>query len=184
MTDPGNRNGPPPPDGVLLVDKPSGITSHDVVDRVRPLVRPMKVGHTGTLDPIATGLLPLCLGRATRLSRFLSLSDKTYEGWIQLGVRTDTYDRDGQVVVRGEIPPGWPEQVGRSLQGFQGLVRLVPPPFSAKKVMGKPLYEFARAEIHIKRKPVESWIHEMEPLEFGPDSFRFRARVSAGTYLR
>lgn len=174
----------PLPDGVLLIDKPDGMTSHDVVDRIRRFVRPMKVGHTGTLDPFATGLLPLCLGRATRLSRFLSLSDKIYEGTIELGVRTATYDRDGEILSRAEVPPDWRERVTSILRRFHGTVRLTPPPFSAKKVMGKPLYEFARADIHIKRKPVESRIYEIEPIGFLDRAFRFRAEVSAGTYLR
>ena len=174
----------PVPDSLILIDKPAGMTSHDVVDRIRRFVHPMKVGHTGTLDPFATGLLPLCLGRATRLSRFLSLSDKGYEGLIELGIRTATYDCDGNVLSRSKVPEGWQERVSEILKRLHGIVKLIPPPFSAKKVMGRPLYEFARADIHIKRKPIESRILEIRPLEFLEKGFRFRAEVSAGTYLR
>ncbi|MCZ6670301.1 MAG: tRNA pseudouridine(55) synthase TruB [Acidobacteria bacterium] len=174
----------PVPDSLILIDKPAGMTSHDVVDRIRRFVRPMKVGHTGTLDPFATGLLPLCLGRATRLSRFLSLSDKGYEGLIELGVRTATYDCDGNVLSRSKVPEGWQESVAKIFKKLPGIVKLIPPPFSAKKVMGRPLYEFARADIHIKRKPIETRILDIQLLEFLEKGFRFRAEVSAGTYLR
>ncbi len=181
---PTNSRPDPFPEGVLLIDKPAGITSHDVVDAVRRHILPMKVGHTGTLDPFATGLLPLCIGRATRLSRFLSMEDKNYEGLIEMGTRTTTYDREGEVLARSEVPANWPESVSKILSRIQGTIRLIPPPFSAKKVMGIPLYEFARADIHIKRKPVETRIYQMEALDFGEREFRFRAEVSAGTYLR
>src|SRR5438128_3508871 len=125
-------------DGLLIVDKPAGPTSHDVVARVRRRLRERRVGHTGTLDPAASGVLPLVLGRATRLARFLSASDKTYEAEIRLGAATDTYDALG--VVSGPMHQGpWParEQIERALDAFRGSFLQSPPAFSAKKIGGR-----------------------------------------------
>src|SRR5437762_251006 len=133
-------------DGLLVVDKPAGPTSHDVVARVRRILKERGVGHTGTLDPAATGVLPLVLGRATRLARFLSASDKTYEAAIHLGVSTDTADADGTPVgtpYAGALPSR--DAIDRALDGFRGSFLQEPPQYSAKKIGGKRSYTLARA---------------------------------------
>lgn len=132
-------------DGLLVIDKPAGPTSHDVVARIRRVLRERRIGHTGTLDPAATGVLPLVLGRATRLARFLSSSDKCYEAQIRLGVATDTYDADGAPV--GAAYGGlWPsaEEISRALEGFRGQFLQQPPAYSAKKIAGRRSYDLAR----------------------------------------
>ena len=130
--------------GVLIVDKPAGMTSHDVVARVRRLTNERSVGHLGTLDPMATGVLPLLLGRMTRLAQFYLAAEKSYEGEIRFGFATNTYDAEGE-------PTGTPQPVGLTLEqvraaaaGFRGSIQQMPPPFSAKKVGGVPAYKLAR----------------------------------------
>ena len=170
--------------GILVIDKPAGLTSHDVVNRVRRILHERSVGHLGTLDPLATGVLPLVTGSLTRLAQFYTGSEKTYEGAIRFGFATDTYDADGK-------PMGEPQEVQVSLEQlrelagrFQGRIEQVPPPFSAKKVRGVPAYVMARAERKIELKPVEVEIKEFTILDADRDRARFRARVSAGTYMR
>ena len=134
-------------DGLLLVDKEAGVTSHDVVQKVRRILKQKKIGHCGTLDPDATGLLLLTLGTATRLTRFLIRAPKVYEGVIRLGVATDTYDASGQVVAEAPaeaVSALTREQVAAAMKGFEGEIEQKPPPFSAKKINGVKYYELAR----------------------------------------
>ena len=169
--------------GVIIVDKPSGMTSHDVVDRVRRALRLRQVGHAGTLDPAATGVLPLLLGRATKLSRYLTGSSKDYEGTIRLGVDTDTWDADGCIVrerpVRLEL-----EVVRDSLTEFIGDVEQVPPMFSAKKIGGRKLYELARKGEEVQRPPVTVRIDRLECVSWDSPDLKFRLSCSSGTYVR
>lgn len=171
-------------DGVLVVDKPAGITSHDVVDRVRRLANTRRVGHLGTLDPMATGVLPLVVGRATRLAQFFSASEKEYDGRICFGWATDTYDRDGAVTGAAVEPRFTREQLQEALVQFQGTILQAPPPFSAKKVAGTPAYKLARKKIAVELQPVEVQVHALELMEFDGTRARVRVRCSAGTYLR
>ena len=170
--------------GVLVIDKSAGMTSHDVVNRVRRIVKERSVGHLGTLDPMATGVLPLLLGKMTRLAQFFSDSEKAYEGEIRFGFATDTYDSDGEAA-------GPPVEVNLTLQqvrqaacGFQGVINQVPPPFSAKKVAGVPAYKLARSKKQVDLKAVQVEIKEFEILDLVGDRARFEARVAAGTYVR
>ena len=171
-------------DGVLVVDKLEGITSHDVVDRVRRLAKTRKVGHLGTLDPFATGVLPLVVGRATRLAQFFSDSEKSYEGCIRFGWATDTYDRDGTTVSPITKPGFTREQLEQVLSEFRGTILQTPPPFSAKKVSGTPAYRLARKKIAVELAPVEVEVYELSLVDFEGERARVRVRCSTGTYLR
>ena len=171
--------------GVLIVDKPAGVTSHDVVARVRRLANERSVGHLGTLDPMATGVLPLLLGRMTRLAQFYLGAEKSYEGKIRFGFATNTYDAEGEAV--GETRPiaGLTlEQVRANSAHFLGTIEQTPPPFSAKKIAGVPAYKLARKNQEVELKPVQVEIREFEILSLDGDRAAFRARVASGTYLR
>jgi len=179
-------NGPPAemPDGVVLIDKPAGLTSHDVVDRIRRRFRIRKVGHGGSLDPQATGLLVVLLGKGTRLSdRFLN-SDKEYEGVMRLGVTTDSYDLDG--TVQSEAP--WQgvsrEQVEAVMRRFQGDLMQTPPMISAVKKGGVPLYKLARKGQEVEREARLVHLYEFTLLSFSPPDVGFRLRCTKGTYVR
>ena len=174
----------PTMNGVLIIDKPSGLTSHDVVNRVRRILQQRAVGHLGTLDPIATGVLPLVLGNMTRLAQFYLSSEKSYEGVIRFGFATDTYDSDGE-------PVGDPQPVSLTFSQardfaakFHGLIEQTPPPFSAKKVQGVPAYKLARKKREVTLKPVQVEIKEFEILGVNDSCSQFRARVASGTYMR
>jgi tRNA pseudouridine55 synthase len=172
-------------EGLLLVDKPEGPTSHRVVATVRRLTGQRRVGHAGTLDPMATGLLPLVLGRATRLVRFLPHSPKAYEGRIRLGLTTSTDDVTGEVRSRHEGP--WPAQddVLRAAEHFTGRLQQIPPEVSARKVAGQRLYRLARQgrPVLAPAREVEIGRFDLTPTD-DPAEWRFVAEVSAGTYLR
>jgi tRNA pseudouridine55 synthase len=174
----------PKVDGVLLVDKITGITSHDVVEHVRRRSRIKKVGHTGTLDPLATGLLVLCLGKATRLQAYLMGMEKTYEGVIQFGWATDSYDADGTAV--GEAKEVSVEHIDFAplLEKFRGEIEQMPPQFSAKKVQGVRAYELARKGEAAPLTPKRVTVYEFEILGVSGSTARFRVRSSAGTYVR
>ena len=170
--------------GVLVVDKPADMTSHDVVARVRRLANERAVGHLGTLDPMATGVLPLVLGRMTRLAQFYAAAEKGYEGEIRFGFSTDTYDAEGE-------PMGEPKPVGLTLElvsaaaaHFRGTIQQMPPVFSAKKVAGVPAYKLARKRKEVELKTIQVEVREFEILALDGDRARFRARVASGTYLR
>jgi len=170
--------------GVIVVDKPEGPTSHDVVNRVRRLANTRKVGHLGTLDPMATGVLPLVIGRATRLAQFFSTSEKEYDASIRFGWATDTYDRVGTPSSPAIEPAFSRAELEAVLASFRGTYLQTPPPFSAKKVAGTPAYRLARKKIAVELAPVEVHVHELELLEFDGATARIRVRCSAGTYLR
>ena len=167
------------------MDKPAGLTSFDVIARVRRICRTRSVGHTGTLDPFATGLLVILLGRATRLARFVEAEAKTYLATARLGTATDTDDLTGTVIA--SAPAGWRptrEQVEAALEGFRGRSAQRPPPFSAKKVDGERSYLLARRGEMTELAPVEIEVHEIALVGLNGDEVQFRATVSAGTYLR
>jgi tRNA pseudouridine55 synthase len=170
--------------GALVVDKPGGLTSHDVVARVRRILGERSVGHLGTLDPMATGVLPLLVGRMTRLAQFYQGCEKTYEGEIRLGFATDTYDAEGVPVGPAVEWHGTLEQVREAARRFVGLIEQVPPPFSAKKVAGVPAYKLARKQKPVELKPVTVEIREFEITGLEGDRASFRTRVTSGTYLR
>jgi tRNA pseudouridine55 synthase len=170
--------------GVLVVDKPSGLTSHDVVNRVRRILQQTSVGHLGTLDPLATGLLPLLTGNLTRLAQFYTSSEKTYEGVIRFGFATDTYDSDGESIGPTQIVNVVLEQIIELATGFVGMIDQMPPPFSAKKIKGVPAYKLARKHQDVPLKAVPVEIKEFEILGVERDRANFRARVASGTYLR
>ena len=173
-----------PVNGVMVVDKPVGWTSHDVVARVRRIAGERSVGHLGTLDPMATGVLPLVMGRMTRLCQFYAASEKAYEGTIRLGVATDTYDCDGDRVGEPQIVNVTIEEVRTAASGFCGLISQVPPPFSAKKIKGVPAYKLARRKQEVELQPVEVEVKELTVLGLDGDLIEFRCRVSSGTYVR
>ncbi len=170
--------------GVLVIDKPAGMTSHDVVARVRRILGERSVGHLGTLDPAATGVLPLVLGRLTRLAQFYTGAEKAYEGEIRFGFATDTYDAQGDPVGPAVAPDLELERVREAAARFRGQIQQVPPPFSAKKVAGVPAYRLARKKQEVELKPVTIEVKELEILRLEGDRASFRARVSSGTYLR
>lgn len=174
------------PEGFLLVDKPTGWTSHDVVAKVRGLAGTRKVGHAGTLDPMATGLLVLGLGRATRLLRFVSDRSKVYEARAQFGVATDTLDADGTETSREPMAVSQSD-VERALEAFRGDIQQVPPMTSAIKVSGRKLYELAREGKEIDRPPRAVTIHSLQLTGFENGDFpivEFRTECSSGTYVR
>jgi tRNA pseudouridine55 synthase len=160
------------------------MTSHDVVDRIRRLIGERSVGHLGTLDPSATGVLPTVLGRFTRLSQFYTNADKRYEGIIQFGFSTDTYDAEGEPQGPKKPVDLSLEQIQEAARTFVGEIEQVPPPFSAKKIGGVPAYKFARKkqEVELKPRPVE--VKEFEILDWNGEQARFRVWVSSGTYIR
>lgn len=171
--------------GLLVVDKPPGPTSHDIVDAVRRGTGQRRVGHAGTLDPLASGVLVLALGQATRLLEYLSASDKEYVAELTLGVTTDTYDATGTVVVERPLPDGLSvEQVEEALARLRGTFSQRPPVYSAVKVEGQPAYRRARAGEAVALAPRPVTIHELALLEFAPPKLALRVRCSAGTYVR
>jgi tRNA pseudouridine55 synthase len=171
-------------DGVLLLDKPEGPTSHDVVALARRVLGVRRIGHAGTLDPMATGLLVLMIGRATRLATFLSGMDKTYRGALRLGIATDTYDRDG--VPTGPARPVNVDAatVQAGFERFRGTITQVPPVFSAKKVRGTPMYRLARRHKAVSPTPTTVTFRVLRFLGLSGTDVTFEAQVSAGTYLR
>ena len=171
-------------DGVLLVDKKSGLTSHDVVEKFRRRAKVKKAGHTGTLDPLATGLLVLCVGKATRLQAYLMGMEKTYEGTIQFGWATDSYDAAGTPA--GEETERDVTQIDFEphLERFRGEIEQMPPAFSAKKIDGTRAYELARKGEEVKLQPKRVTVHELTILAVEGSRVRFRVRSSAGTYMR
>jgi tRNA pseudouridine55 synthase len=189
--------------GVIIIDKPSGWTSHDVVNRMRRILQQRSVGHLGTLDPLATGVLPLVSGSLTRLAQFYLASEKTYEGIIRFGFATNTYDADGDPLT--EVPVGTaaqacPEPSRRGCPApipnldlpnlqklaaeFVGQIDQTPPPFSAKKIQGIPAYKLARKQKEVTLQPVQVEIKEFTITALQADRAHFRARVSSGTYMR
>jgi tRNA pseudouridine55 synthase len=171
-------------DGVIVVDKPEGRTSHDVVGKFRRIGNTRKVGHLGTLDPIATGVLPLVVGKATRLAQFYTRSDKIYEATIRFGYATTTYDRAGEITGEAVEPQVEPEELERGLDAFRGEILQTPPPVSAKKVGGVRAYELARKSMPPKLDPVRIHVYELVLLELSGAVAKVRAHCSGGTYMR
>ena len=190
-------------DGLLVIDKPAGVTSHDVVDKIRRILHVRRVGHTGTLDPFATGVLVILVDRATRLAQFLSGVEKEYEAVIRLGYATDSGDLTGKPIPpseddsspTGKAIGGWSrEQIEAALESLRGEIDQVPPMYSAKKQGGRKLYELARRGEEVERKPVRVCIHEFEAIKptgellkdnlDGTFDFEVRVACSSGTYVR
>jgi tRNA pseudouridine55 synthase len=171
-------------DGVLLVDKPGQHTSHDVIARLRGILRTKKIGHAGTLDPMATGLLIVLVGKATRVSQFMISLDKEYEGAIELGKVTDSQDADGEVMETRPVPPLTEAEVQAAIRGFLGDQYQMPPMFSAIKIGGVPLYKKARKGEDVEREPRFIRVMSWDLLGFESPQIRFRLRCSKGTYVR
>jgi len=171
-------------EGVLLIDKPQGCTSHDVVDRIRRKLKMKKVGHAGTLDPNATGLLIILVGKATKVSQYLMSLDKEYEGIIKLGTITNTYDSEGEIMETRDVPLLDRETVNAVFTEFVGDQYQTPPMFSAKKIDGVPLYKLARKGKEIEREPRFIRISRLELLEIDSPSLQFGVACSKGTYIR
>jgi tRNA pseudouridine55 synthase len=171
-------------DGLLVIDKSAGLTSHDVVQQVRRWAKQRRVGHLGTLDPMATGVLPIALGEATKLSQLLTHGDKVYRGHIRLGVATDTYDREGTVTDthEGRLPDR--EEVLKALDAFQGQISQVPPAFSAVKKDGQASYRRARRGEIVELEPRTITVHRLDLLDFASPLLEIEVHCSAGTYLR
>jgi tRNA pseudouridine55 synthase len=170
--------------GVLIIDKPAGLTSHDVVNRARRILQQRSIGHLGTLDPMATGVLPLVTGSLTRLAQFYLNSEKKYEGAIRFGFATDTYDADGEATTVPQEVSLQADKVDALAARFRGVIEQTPPPFSAKKIQGVPAYKLARKQKEVVLKPVQVEIKEFEILAIEGDRARFSARVASGTYMR
>lgn len=170
--------------GVLNVDKPAGWTSHDVVGRVRRLAGLRQVGHAGTLDPMATGVLVLCLGRATRLLEYLTGQPKTYLAQVTLGAATDTYDAEGEVIDRRPVPPLNEAQIEQVLDAFRGPIMQRPPAYSALKRDGVALYKRARAGEQVEVAPRPVIVYELALLAFDGQNVQLRVHCGAGTYIR
>lgn len=170
-------------DGVLVIDKPAGPTSHDVVSAVRKLLRIKKVGHTGTLDPAATGVLPLVLGKATKVARYLTSSDKVYVATVRLGANTDTLDSEGKVVQERPVT-ATEQQVREVVTAFEGETEQMPPMYSAKKIDGKRLYELARKGVEVERTAKKVTIRRITLLKCALPDVTIEVQCSAGTYLR
>lgn len=171
-------------DGVIIVDKREGLTSHDVVNRMRRLTNIRKIGHLGTLDPMATGVLPLVIGRATRLAQFFSAGEKRYDARIRFGCATDTYDRTGTPVSPAIQPVFTRAALEDALACFLGKNLQVPPPFSAKKIAGVPAYRLARKNLAVQLEPVEVHVYGIELVAFDGATARIHVHCSPGTYLR
>lgn len=181
---PSADHGTPAMTGILNLHKPSGLTSHDVVDRIRGASGLRRVGHAGTLDPAASGVLVVCLGKATRVSAYLMDSRKSYDAQIQLGITTDTGDAEGRVVRSVANIATTRAQVEEALAHFRGRVDQVPPMYSALKHDGRPLYELARRGIEVERAPRTVEIYSLALIEWAPPSFRLFVECSKGTYVR
>ncbi len=173
------------PDGVLVVDKPSGPTSFDVVRRLKHAAKLKRVGHGGTLDPLASGVLPICVGEGTKLAAFLLDADKEYDVTIRLGVETDTYDADGAVTAEHDPSAVDEARVRAALPAFTGAIEQTPPIYSALKRDGRPLYDYARAGEAVELRPRAVTVHELALTSFGgPEAVALRVRCSKGTYIR
>ena len=170
--------------GVIVVDKPAGWTSHDVVAKMRNILGERSIGHLGTLDPMATGVLPLVIGKMTRLCQFYEDSEKTYDGSIRFGYATDTYDAEGEQVGAGQEVKVTLEEVVVAASRFVGKLQQIPPQFSAKKIKGVPAYKLARRKQAVELQAVEVEVKEFTVLGVLGDLAEFRSRVASGTYIR
>ena len=172
-------------DGLILINKQKGFTSHDVVNVIRKKLNTKKVGHTGTLDPNATGVLPILIGKGTKISKYLMEHDKTYIATLKLGEKTDTGDSEGQVIEEKSIPKDLrKEDINDVLQSFLGKQKQLPPMYSAIKINGKKLYEYAREGKEVKIEPRNIEIYKIELLEYQNNKIKFEVECSKGTYIR
>lgn len=172
-------------DGIINVNKPLGITSHDVVYKLRKILNTKKIGHTGTLDPEASGVLPMCVGKGTKLAEYLTASDKQYLALLQLGAFTDTQDATGEVLQSFEVN-ATEKEICDVVKGFIGEIKQIPPMFSAVKIDGKKLYELAREGKTVEREPRSITIHsiEIKHIDFENNSVEMLVDCSKGTYIR
>lgn len=170
--------------GILIIDKPQGLTSTETLEKVKKILRVKKAGHGGTLDPIATGVLPIFLNNTTKLAEIFLEGDKIYEGEFQLGIITDTYDITGEVITKNEVPQIDLEEIQKLANSFVGEIEQIPPPFSAAKYKGRPLYKYARDGIIISKKPRKVKINEFRILKKENSKVRFYLHCSKGTYVR
>lgn len=170
--------------GILLLDKPTAISSNGALQRVKRLFSAKKAGHTGSLDPLATGMLPLCFGEATKFSQFLLESDKTYHVTAKLGVRTTTGDSEGEILETSSTANVTPDAIERVMARYLGEIEQIPPMFSALKFQGKPLYELARKGIEIERKSRRITIFSLQFEGYANDELTFTVHCSKGTYVR
>lgn len=170
--------------GVLVLDKPQGMTSNAALQQVKRLFNACKAGHTGSLDPLATGVLPLCFGEATKFSQFLLDADKRYLTTVKLGVTTDSGDADGEIIETAEVPAITDEVLEEVLSHYRGEISQVPSMFSALKVDGQPLYKLARQGVEIERKARQVTIHQLDLVERSTDELVLDIRCSKGTYVR
>jgi tRNA pseudouridine55 synthase len=170
--------------GLVLIDKPGGCTSHDVVNRWRKWANTRRVGHLGTLDPMATGLLLLLTGTATRLAPYFATDEKTYEAEITLGLMSDTYDIEGQLRPTGASVPDHPETIALALRQFSGKFWQMPPPVSAKKIGGVPAYKLHRKNVEFELKPVEVEVKKLQIRRITQEKVRLTITCTAGTYIR
>ena len=171
-------------DGLILIDKPSDFTSHMVVNEIRKIIKTKKVGHYGTLDPMATGLIVIAVGKATKLFPFFSKTDKAYFGKIRLGYSTDTYDAYGKSTSSPKKDFPSLDYLLKTMKKFEGQIDQIPPPFSAKKYKGKPLYTLARQNKYIELKPSKIYIHFFQLQDYHPPFISFKVKCSSGTYIR
>ena len=171
-------------DGVLIINKPSGLTSHDVVQRARRICGEKRIGHTGTLDPLATGVLVLCVGKATRIAHYLEAGEKEYRAVMRLGTTTDTLDAEGKVLETKDYSPPEKEAILQAMRVFTGAIAQQPPVFSALKVRGVPSYKLARQGTAAPLKPRTVTIHSIELTDYKDPYVSFTVRCSKGTYIR
>lgn len=171
-------------DGIIIINKPVGITSRQVVSKVGKMVKEKKAGHTGTLDPMASGVLPVLLGKATKLSKYLVEHDKKYIATLYLGEKRDTGDSEGNIIEKKDIPVLNINIIENVLRSFWGKVQQIPPMYSAIKVQGKKLYEYARNGIEIEREPRLIEIYGIKLLEYNENQIKFEVFCSKGTYIR
>lgn len=171
-------------DGILNINKPLGVTSFDVVARVKRLIGERRVGHAGTLDPQAEGVLPVCFGRATRVIEFLAEATKSYRGEIELGITTDTYDAAGTIISRKDPSGISQSDLLRTLDSFKGIIEQVPPMYSALKKNGLPLYKLARAGIEVERRPRRANIHSLDLIDWHSPVAAIEVVCGKGTYIR
>lgn len=170
--------------GILIIDKPSGITSHDVVQRIRRITKIKKVGHAGTLDPLATGVLPILVGSATKLSDQIMGGVKEYVTTVKFGESTDTDDAEGKVLTTKPVPEDLRSELEKVMHKFKGIIRQTPPNFSAIKQNGRCSYKLARKGLEVKLESREVEVKELEVLEVNPPTAIFRVKCSKGTYIR
>lgn len=171
-------------DGIIVINKPSGYTSHDIVSKIRKKLNIKKVGHTGTLDPLATGVLPILLGNGTKLSKYLINHDKEYIATIKLGVKTDTADIEGTVIEEKKVPLFTEKQIMNALESLKGKQKQIPPMYSAIKINGKKLYEYARSGESVEVKPRDIEIYNIVLIKYKDNRIQFKVACSKGTYIR